>query len=1021
MKDSPLPDSTLLGAGRMGHHAGQVGGDSIPGPLPLVGRDADLHALWGLLDGNGRGASVAVISGEGGVGKSRLAAELARRAEGEGWSVVQGRAYPVETGVPYALFADAFLPIMREMDPARLAILSRGGEAELRRLFPALGGGERFVDDSGDPTEFRTRLLWNFTEFTKSYGKRSPLLLVLEDLQWADGSSLELLHFLARQVTEDPVFIVCTYNDAEREPNAQLVRTERSLMSLGVAALHRLDPLGLEDVVHLVSATFDTEATVVRDLAALLFEWTRGNAFFIEEILKSMVASGRLCREDGVWVGWDAADFSLPGSIRDAVLDRIRALSPDARTVIELAAVVGARARYPVIAALSRLEEADLLAALDELRVHGVLEEREEGDVVVYVFAHPLVRQTLYRELGLQRARVLHGRVAEALEVVHGDRALEHADELAYHFSRTDSATLRSKAAAYLTAAGRRALDRRADQEAVRYLEEARELTHTESPTDEGPDRVELASLLARAKQHLGEFDEAVALWTEALEGVPAGDRKRLDLMRALGMAHFWCGRHEEAHRVLDAGFDAARVAGDAEAMVRLRVAKGHCLHEVGRGDEALETVRLALPLAEELSDAALLARVHRALELLHVWIGPPGLAHEHGHRAIELALKVGDVSVEFWARWGWAVLGGMRGDPERTHEAIAELTELADRARSPVLRLWTDELEIEFAYGRGEWDAGMALGERAITLATDLRQRTILPRLLVWTAQFHLGRGHQERARELIDRAVEMARPDQIDRPVDVHQVVPTCIGLAHYRIGVGDYAGAIEAGERGFEIAEGTGYTLWAVHRLLPVLAEACLWAGEIDRAGQIGTRLRTNAERLDHKLGLAWADACDALVRWKQGDPKGAIALMRRSSASLEEIPMIPYAARVRRQLAGRLLEIGDREGALAELKHVHETCVRLGATPELEKTRLMFREAGHPAPPKGSGEGLAGLTDREMEVARLTVQRLTNAEIGRRLGIAARTVSTHLSKIYGKLDIGSRGELADLVRERVEDAP
>src|SRR5690606_27731842 len=132
-------------------------------------------------------------------------------------------------------------------------------------------------------------------------------------------------------------------------------------------------------------------------------------------------------------------------------------------------------------------------------------------------------------------------------------------------------------------------------------------------------------------------------------------------------------------------------------------------------------------------------------------------------------------------------------------------------------------------------------------------------------------------------------------------------------------------------------------AVHRLLPVLSEACLCAGEIARAEDVGGRLRRHAERLDHKLGLAWADACDALVCWKQGDPAGAVTLMRRSAESLEEIPMIPYGARIRRQLAGRLLEIGEKDAAVAELKRVHEICVRLGAAPELEKTRAMFAEA------------------------------------------------------------------------------
>jgi DNA-binding CsgD family transcriptional regulator len=162
------------------------------------------------------------------------------------------------------------------------------------------------------------------------------------------------------------------------------------------------------------------------------------------------------------------------------------------------------------------------------------------------------------------------------------------------------------------------------------------------------------------------------------------------------------------------------------------------------------------------------------------------------------------------------------------------------------------------------------------------------------------------------------------------------------------------------------------------------------------------------------MAWADACDALVRWKQGDPASAVDLMRGACEALEAIPMIPYAARIRRQLAGRLLEIGEVETAVEELERVHETCVRLGAEPELDKTRLMFAEADRPVPPKGMGRGMSGLTDREKEVALLVARRMSNQEIGEALGMATRTASTHLSNIYKKLGVGSRGELVDLVR-------
>jgi tetratricopeptide (TPR) repeat protein len=965
--------------------------------------------------GRDDGTSVVIVSGEGGVGKSRLAQELGARAGRRGWKVAYGRAFPVETGVPYALFADAFLPILREMDPATLTLMTRGGADELRYLFPALGQrGLEAEAPAGEPEEVRTRLMWNFAEFLKSYASRSPLLCILEDLQWADESSLHLLHFLARQGQRQPILILCTYNDTQRDKSLQLIQTERSLVSLGVGEIRRLEPLTLDQVTELVCVAFGVDAEVVREFSALLFGWTRGNPFFLEEILKALIESGRLSSASGVWVGWDAAEFRLPGSIRDAVLARVGTLSENARSMADVAAIIGARANYALLASIGGLSESDLLEALEELRAHRILDERAEAETVVYDFTHPLVRQTLYDEFGLQRARVLHGQVAEAMERYYADHAIEHADELAFHFARTDTPTLRAKAAVYMAAAGRSALDRRADHEAVSYLRSALERTAERDGVGAGL-RGEVMQQLARAHQHLGDFEAAGSLWSSALENVSADGPGRADLRRARGMCHFWCGRHAAAQLELEEGLATAERTADRAAAVRLRISKAHCLQELGRGKEALETLSQALPLAEALGEPGLLARVHRALALLYVWIGPPAESRAHAERAIALAQQVGDVSIEFWARWGLAVLDGMRGDTERMAASVEEVNDLAKSARSPVLRLWTADMAIELAYFRGEWDKGIAIGTKAIAIARSLNQRTLLPRLLVWTSQIYLGRGQLDEAKKLVDEAVSVSGLNRPGSMVDVHQVVPVYIGLAYYHVGVGDFHDAIAAAEKGLEIAEGTGYVLWAMHRLLPILGEACLWAGEIDRAEEIGKQMREHSRRIDHKLGHAWADGAQALVMWKRGNAKGSVALMRQAAAALEEIPMTWDAARLRRQLAGRLAEVGDVEEAIVELRHVHEVFSHLGASLELEKARMQFREIGQRPPPKAVATGLAGLTGRELEVARLVAKRRSNKAIGKDLDMAPRTASTHLSNIYQKLGISSRGELADLIRE------
>jgi len=252
----------------------------------------------------------------------------------------------------------------------------------------------------------------------------------------------------------------------------------------------------------------------------------------------------------------------------------------------------------------------------------------------------------------------------------------------------------------------------------------------------------------------------------------------------------------------------------------------------------------------------------------------------------------------------------------------------------------------------------------------------------------------------------------------------VPTYIGLAHYLVHLGDYEDAIEAARKGLRIAEGTGFTLWAMHQLLPVLAEAYIWAGHLDEAEEVGIRMRKHSERIDHRIGRAWANACDSIVQWKRGDPAGAVEQMLATADEFEAIPLIWTATRLRRQAAGRLHDLGRTEEAVRHLDHVHEVCVSVRAGLELEKTREMYRQMDRRPPPIPTSGGPLGLTDAEWKVGVLVAEGLSNKEIAKKLRCAVRTVSTHLSNIYAKRDVGGPGarvRLGNLVREAQAEMP
>jgi DNA-binding NarL/FixJ family response regulator len=931
-----------------------------------------------------------------------------------GFVLATGRAYPVETGVPYAVFSDAFLPILRDLEPSVLTLLTRGGTAELAQLFPALDvARDKGSAGRGDPAELKARLLWNFAQFLSRFAAKRPVLLVLENLQWADSASLEMLHFVARQLGTTRTLIVATHNDPEHRTNAALRATEQSLRRLENLQRIRLEPLDTDAVVELLDKMFDADESRTRTFAERLHRWTRGNPFFIDETIRALVEAGELRETNGAWTGWDIDELRVPPTIRETVLARLAELPTDARTLAEIAAVLGNRATHDELEAVSALGHDALISAVDALRAADVLGEHEDRGEIVYDFSHPLIQETLYTQLGLARTRTLHGSVAEALESLYGDDAMAHAGELAFHYARGDARRLASKAVRYLRAAGSDASAKYANREAADYLGAALTIADADGSTDDA-----LITELARVRQRVGDYAGALALWERALASAhESGDMARVaPIERSIGLARYWGGAFEDALEHYDAAIDAARVADDRRLESRVLIAKASALQAIGRTAESRGEIERALANATELGDAGLLARAHRAMVLLYVWTGPADKAREHGARAVEFAEASGQRNLAWSAHWALAMLGGLTGKSEDARRHLAEAMRLADELRSPLFRVWASEVEIEYSAGIGEWDHAVQVAERTIEMARTFGQRTLLPRALVWLGLLYLGRGELERGKSCVDEAWELATGgDASGRGRDVFAIVPAHVGRAAYHLAVADYAGAIRIGEHGLKIADRSGHVVWAIHRLMPVIAEAALWANDMKRASSVADRMRRESTALGQQLGLAWADACDALVEMLRGNAASAVEKLRGAAAALDAIPYVGDAARVRRQLARALAETGDREGAMRELRRAHEVFAHLGAARELDATREQLRELGARPPARTTLLGAAGLTAREVEIVRLVAARRSNKEIGTALGISARTASTHLSNIFGKLEVESRGELADRARE------
>jgi len=506
---------------------------------------------------------VHIVAGPSGIGKTRMVDVVAERAAKEHWSVATGRVYSIETGVPYAVWSDALLNLLHGLDNNARQVLTRGG-SWLGTICPAFATDAAIADP--EQRDGKARLLWNCAQLLMRVSEKQPLLLVLENLHQADGASIELLHFVARQLGRSRVGIIGTYAEIDVDRNPALREMEQSLLALGSARLMRLEALSQEEVERLVSEVFSVDHPAARQLAGRLYSWTRGHPFFVEEALKALVTSGRLYERDDHWLGWEVEELDLPKSVQSSVSRRLGTLAEDTRAVAGIAAVIGAHVRVGTLRDASELSNDAVLTALDELVRTGILTESRDRDVGDYQFSHPIIQDVLYVALGAARARMLHTKVASVLEASASGGAASHADVLAFHFARAEPDAIGTKAGKYLAAAGRDALARHADRAAVDYLSAALERLSTSLETGA------LMEDLAQARQRLGDYEGAMALWEKARkESEERGNLVRCARVeRRMGLACYWTGRFDEAL----SHFDAALVVA-ARAEVALPRSSG--------------------------------------------------------------------------------------------------------------------------------------------------------------------------------------------------------------------------------------------------------------------------------------------------------------------------------------------------------------------------------------------------------------------------------------------------------------
>lgn len=509
---------------------------SVPLAFGFVGREAEFESIAQSAKrvANGEGREFVLLSGEAGQGKTTLAARAARAAFDDGASVLFGHCEE-DLATPYRLFAEALGHFVTNATEAELAAHVEAYGSELVTLVPALG--QRFPDlpasKASDPDTERYLLFAAAVGLIAAASAERPIVMVLDDLQWADKASLQLLRHLATTEQDMRLLVLATFRDNDLSQAHALRETLGGLRR--TAGIGRVALGGLDDscVVELIegAAGASLDQTGVT-LAHAVRRETDGNPFFVSELLRHLWETGAVSqRDDGSWaVEVSLEQMAMPDSVREVIGSRVVRLGADAERVLSMAAVIGRDFDLDVLAAVTQTTEDELLDILEAAATASLV--REPADTSgTFSFAQALIQRTLYDDLGPNRRARAHRRIAQALEDLCGDRPDTRISELARHWTSATQPSDVDKAIHYSKLAGDVALASLAPADALRHYEHAIELSVHSRPSDDetvGLRDIDLAIGLGTAQRQTGESSFRATLLDAATQAAAYGDTERL-------------------------------------------------------------------------------------------------------------------------------------------------------------------------------------------------------------------------------------------------------------------------------------------------------------------------------------------------------------------------------------------------------------------------------------------------------------------------------------------------------------
>jgi DNA-binding CsgD family transcriptional regulator len=971
----------------------------------LIGRDRELNSLGQALDTAGQGIGGCVLlTGEAGIGKSRLVAELRTRPAAARFVTLEGHCFEQDISFPYAPWIDALRAFLAQKSTAETAELLGPLGSELVKLLPELSLLLPLIQPTPalDPPAEKHRLFESIARFATSVAASHPLLIILEDLHWSDEQSLELLDFFVRRIAALPILILGTYRSEDASPRLEhhVVELSREHMVEEI----RLAPLARPEVGRMAQTILMTDQPVSPDWIDLLMPLTEGNPFFVEEMTKSLAEAGTgQLRMDNP---------QIPRSIRDMVRRRVEQLPKAARRILLFASVIGERFDFGLLQAVTARDEPELLRTLKEMVAAGLIVEESADE---FAFRHALTREAVYSMLMQRERKAVHQTIGEAMERSAGRRAELAAPQLAYHYYQ---AGIWEKAIQYSQRAGERAQALYARHEALSHF------THVLEAAQRLGIPPPRSALRGRAQAHeaSGESDLAIADYEAALE-LSRGEADRAAEWQArIDLGLLWQSRDlERAGKYYGEALESARALNDSSLLAESLNRVGNWDMSSGHVGEALSAHRQALELFRKSDHRRGMAQTLELLGLANYLLGDFLQGTAYLEQAVPLLRELDDrqgllnvlMNLVFRTRFETEVLGetnclqllslgeealqiarasnwqqgeahaliigastvGQAGDYSRALEWLTRADSLTEehQSRESFVRLHMTFGEVfkdllAFTEARQHLEAALAsaleLGSRLLMLSATAR--------LVSVSIFEHDLAH---ARDLLALSLPAEYPEG--------QVIAPARRLwsarAELELAQGDPSRALEIVDRLL------GSTVNLAHdgsQAVPYLSH--LRAGALAALGQ-----REEAEgELHGTLPLASRQGNQSML-WRLHADLGKVqrALGRREDAERE----FSSARTIIEDLANRLHEGTLRENFLERA---------LGTMP-----------AAHvPTSRQRAQKEFGGLTAREREVASLIAEGKSNRAIADKLVISETTAERHVANILLKLGFNSRTKIA-----------